>query len=176
MQQRSDFAAEFVDQLNQSRSRLFGFIHALVLNFADAEDLYQQVVTLLWQKFNQYELGTDFTAWAIRVADYTVKNFVRRRSRSKVLFNEEIVECLIEERGSVGSPTVTSRSVALEHCLGQLRDTDRRLIEMCYGENEKIVEVAKREGKTSDAIYVAVHRIRRALYNCIQKTIRREIG
>jgi DNA-directed RNA polymerase specialized sigma24 family protein len=47
---------------------------------------------------------------------------------------------------------------------------------MCYGENEKIVEVAKREGKTSEAVYVAVHRIRRALYHCIQRTIRGEVG
>src|SRR5262245_44577049 len=153
-----DQASQFVELLNESRSRLFGFIHALVLSLEDAEDLYQQVVIVLWEKFGEYQPGTNFSAWGIRVADLTVKNFVRRRRRSKVLFNEEIVDRMIEDNATIERAENPSRSDALARCLQRLPHDDRRLVDLCYGGEKKLREIAENEGRTPDSLYVALHR------------------
>jgi RNA polymerase sigma-70 factor (ECF subfamily) len=169
-------ATEFVQLLNESRSRLFGFIHALVINLDDAEDLYQQVVVVLWQKFGEYRPGSDFSSWAVRVAEFTVKNFVRRRRRSKVLFSEEIVERIIEDQSVVERRSHISRADALVRCLNRLPSEDRRLIALCYRGERRIHEVAESEGRTPDSLYSTLHRLRRILFNCIERTLRTEVG
>jgi RNA polymerase sigma-70 factor (ECF subfamily) len=171
-----DHAKKFVELLNDSRSRLFGFIHSLVLSLDDTEDLYQQVVVVLWQKFDEYRPGTDFSSWAIRVADLTVKNFIRRRRRSKVLFSEEIVQQMIEDQTAAEETKGASRTEALARCLERLPRDDRRLVDLCYGGGKKMREVAEVEGRTPESLYVALHRIRRVLFNCIQRTMRKELG
>lgn len=170
----TDKAADFVDLLNQGRSRLFGFIHALVLNFDDAEDLYQQVVILLWKKFDQYQIGTDFVAWGMRVADFAVKSYVRQKRRTKVLFDDEMVDRVLDRQLMPLAEPATARSDALARCLQRLPDGDRRLIELCYQGDNSIREVADGEGRSADALYVALHRIRRILYHCIERSIRAE--
>ena len=60
-------SALFTDLLHESRSRLYGYIYALVQNQADAEDLFQETTLCLWQKFEEFEQGTDFGRWATRV-------------------------------------------------------------------------------------------------------------
>lgn len=168
-------AADFVGLLEQSRSRLFGYIYALVLNLDDTEDLYQQVVSVLWQKFDDFKEGTEFTNWAILVAKLTVKNFIRRRRRSKVLFDEEIVERIIDEQLVLEVKPSTARSDALANCLKRLPGDDRRLVDLCYGGDRKIRDIADSEGRSADAIYVSLHRIRKALFNCIENTLKARV-
>src|SRR5262245_24081159 len=53
----------FAALLRESRSRVFGYLLALVQQASDAEDLYQQTALVLWEKFSQYKRGTDFGTW-----------------------------------------------------------------------------------------------------------------
>ena len=50
----------FAALLRENRSRVFGYLLALVQNLSDAEDLYQQTALVLWEKFSQYEPGYRF--------------------------------------------------------------------------------------------------------------------
>src|SRR5262245_17796548 len=79
---------EFSELLRSGRSRVFGYLLALVQNLADAEDLYQQTALLLWEKFDQYQKGTDFGTWATTVDHFTALNFLRRQTRRRQLFGE----------------------------------------------------------------------------------------
>ena len=47
----------------QSERRILGFILSLVPYVADAEDLLQETCAIMWSKINEFEPGTDFTAW-----------------------------------------------------------------------------------------------------------------
>jgi RNA polymerase sigma-70 factor, ECF subfamily len=167
-------SAQFVGKLASHRSEIFGYLYSLVLNFDDAEDLYQQVALVLWKKFPSYDPTKDFGHWGIRVAHFTVKDFVRRRRRSKVLFSDEMLDHVMENHVSPAAPDAPSRADALAKCIERLNEPDRRLVESCYGGEHKIKEVAQREGRTPDAIYTTLYRIRRALLRCIERRLATE--
>ena len=59
---------QFVSLILANQLRIHGFIRSLVPNHADVEDLFQQTSIVLWRKFKDYEAGTNFAAWAMRVA------------------------------------------------------------------------------------------------------------
>lgn len=171
MADRRSRHTRYIELLNSSQSRLFGYLYAHVLNMADAEDLYQQVALLLWEKFDDFAPGTDFGAWGIRVAELKIKNFFRGKRRSKICFSEETMQRMLARQSQMTTEAVSARSDALEKCLSRLPKLDRQLVEQCYAGDYKIKDVAEREGRTMGAVYTALCRIRQALLACIERNL-----
>jgi len=174
MADESDRQGRFIELLASHQGRLFTFLYAHVLNMADAEDLYQQVALVLWAKFDQFVPGTDFGAWAIRVADLTIKNFLRGKRRSKVFFSDEVMQRIVDHQAAVPPERVAARSEALQGCLQRLPAADRELVEQCYGGEAKIKDVASTLGRSAGAIYTSLCRIRQALLACIERAMTSE--
>jgi RNA polymerase sigma-70 factor (ECF subfamily) len=171
MSSEDDRVLQFSELLQECRSRVFGFIYALVLNLADTEDIFQQTSALLWQKFDEFEPGTDFTSWALRVARFKAANFMRGRYRERKRFTNSTIEGLYE--ASTNRPDVSQqdRLDALKGCMAKLNETDRSLLFKCYSGGMRIKEVAVSEGKTPNALYAALHRIRTMLLDCVRRTL-----
>jgi RNA polymerase sigma-70 factor (ECF subfamily) len=164
----------FSELLSEGRSRIFGYLLALVQNLADAEDLYQQTALLLWEKFEQYQPGTDFGSWATTVAHYTALNFLRRQSRRRVLFSEAAMLRLAAIQREFKSSESTARSEALGHCVAALPTAERRLVHLRYAGDRSIQQIADDEKRTVGAVYTALSRVRKSLLACIERRLARE--
>ena len=81
---------------------------------------------------------------------------------------------ILDRQGDVDADASRARSEALAGCMDKLPGGDRRLIELCYGGDRSIRDVAGSEGRSVGAMYVALHRIRRMLFECIERHIRAE--
>src|SRR5437868_4270223 len=46
---------EFAEYLGQDQARLYGYIHSLVRDVHDADDLFQQTTLILWKKFGEFD-------------------------------------------------------------------------------------------------------------------------
>jgi RNA polymerase sigma-70 factor (ECF subfamily) len=68
------------------------------------------------------------------------------------------------------------RRDALGRCVGKLRPEDRDLLTECYGEASDVHGAAGRRNRSSHSVYNSLRRIRRALYECIDRTLARERG
>lgn len=174
MADAKDQHGQYIELLATHQSRLFTFLYAHVLNMADAEDLYQQVALVLWEKFEQFTPGTDFGAWAIRVADLTIKNFLRGKRRSKVFFNEDVMQRIVDYQSAIQPQQVVARTEALQGCLQRLSRPDRELVERCYGSDTKIKDIADSLGRSAGAVYTSLCRIRQALLACIERALSTE--
>lgn len=163
---------EFSELLQDSRSRVFGFIYALVLNMADAEDLFQQTALLLWEKFDEFERGTDFTAWALRIARFKAANFMRSRYRQEKRLSSAAIENVYLASTQQGDESQEDRLNALRDCLSKLSPEDQAMIRNCYNSGGvKIKEIAAAMNKSANALYAEIHRIRKALLKCIKLTM-----
>ena len=157
----------------ENQSRLFGYIYALVQNMADTEDLFQQTSSALWQKFDEFQPGTGFLAWARETARLEVLHFLRSRSRSRLQFDEDLVATLAETQAQLDCEESPHEGYlhAMNHCLGCLSDGDRRLVTLSYAEDCRIQQVATRYGRSSQSICNSLRRIRQALLRCIRHFI-----
>ena len=166
-----DSGAEFADLLREAHRELFGFIFAMLQNRADAEDVYQQTALVLWRKFAMFERGTNFIAWAIRVAQFEIKDFVKVRRRRKVFFNDEILEAIAARYQAESNEFRERRLEALAKCVDRLSERDRRMLDRCYAVERDFRKIARAEGKSIGAVYQAISRIRKTLYLCVQRTL-----
>lgn len=166
--------AEFAKLLRETHRELFGFIFAMLQNRADAEDVYQQTALVLWRKFSQFEPGTNFVAWAIRVAQLEIKDYVKAQRRRKVFFNDEILAAIAVGYQAQSDDVREQRLEALAKCVDKLSDRDRRMLEQCYAVERDYRKIARAEGKSLGAVYQAISRIRKSLYLCVQRSMTAE--
>jgi RNA polymerase sigma-70 factor (ECF subfamily) len=164
-----DQEAEFARLLHEAHRELFGFIFAMLQNRADAEDVYQQCAVVLWKKFSTFTPGTSFIAWAIRVAQFEIKDFVKARRRRKVYFTDAILDAIAVTYESETTDRQKERLDALDRCVELLAERDQRLLRKCYAVDRDYQQIATAEGKTIAAIYKAISRIRKSLYACVER-------
>ena len=164
--------AEFAELMQRHQSQLFAYLHSLVRDFNDTDDLFQQTAMILWRKFDQYDRSRGFVAWACGVARFEVSNFLRTRGRSRLYFSDDLNLLLIEAQAEVASDEVDGRREALTQCVDKLRERDRELVREAYGQDEaQVASVADRIGRSSHSVHNSLRRIRRALFECVQRTL-----
>jgi RNA polymerase sigma-70 factor (ECF subfamily) len=168
---KQDRKLEFAECLRQHHSQLFGYIHALLRNLSDADDLFQQTALILWKKFDEYDGERSFFAWACGVARFEIANFLRSRSRQQLYFTDEFNLLLIETHEDLKQDEIDMRREALAKCAAKLRASDRKLLEDCYDESGGVACVAQREGRSPQSVHNSLRRIRRALFECIRRTL-----
>ena len=149
------------------------YVASLLPNRADADDVFQRVSLVLWEKYATYDSSRSFSAWAYGVAFYEVKNFVRVRSRSKLHFNDELLTILAYE-SEQRSDDRDRRISAMQECLQEMKTADRKLLEQSYGNRSSIKELAAQMGRSSNAIYKRLDRLRAKLQTCIRIRTSRE--
>ncbi len=155
------------------QARIYAFIVTLLGNRSDADDVLQETGITLFQKFSTFQPGTDFLAWACRVAKNKVMDFGKRRGRDRLRFDSATLELIADEYIERGEQ-VASRLKALDGCMAKLARSDRELLETCYRSESTTKAIAQMLNRPADTIYKALRRIRAALYDCIQRTIARE--
>lgn len=166
-EQRDAFARLFA----QHDRWLFGYLVSLLGNSAAAEEVFQEVCVVLWREHETFELGTDFVKWVSVIAHHQVQRYRRQRRRVGPQLSDAVVDLL--SRDAVERvDLLESRRDALRGCLKKLSETDRHLVDRCYGDSRQSFKTAAEElGRPINTVYKALNRIRRALYQCIERTL-----
>ena len=55
---------EFTRVFTVNQRAIYLYIRSLVANSADVDELWQETNLVLWQRFADYQPGTNFLAWA----------------------------------------------------------------------------------------------------------------
>jgi RNA polymerase sigma-70 factor, ECF subfamily len=159
--------------MTRHQRQIFSYIYALVPNRSDAEDLLQETSLVICEKFHEFEDGTDFVAWGCQIAYWRVRYSRQKYARSKVVFDQEIVDVLAQTASSMADE-LDDRHEALARCLQKLHPRDRELLLARYEPGGGVEEAAKRSRRTLKAAYKALTRLRKLLLDCVSTRLASE--
>jgi RNA polymerase sigma-70 factor, ECF subfamily len=165
---------EFVRLLGSHERQLAEYVHALVPSWQDAEDVLQNTKLRLWEQFDSFQPGTNFAAWAFTIARYGVQSHRRDSQRQRLCFSDDLVEKISRHLPTIPVTGTNDRLLGLIECVRALSKANRKLLSLVYAGQRKIRDIARDLGQTSSATYVALFRVRRSLYDCMEKRLRRE--
>lgn len=163
----------FLRLLMAKRNQIYAFILTLIPNWADAEDIMQETTMTMWHKFDTFKLGTDFTAWGIRIAYYEFLIFRRKQHNKKLQFRSEIIDT-IAKQVSVVFTEIDSRAELLQDCLDKLGRQDRQLLRMRYELGATTKSMAEKIGRPVQGLYKAMARIHNVLLHCVRRGLAAE--
>jgi RNA polymerase sigma-70 factor (ECF subfamily) len=163
---QGDFLVLFLEEQRQ----LYRFIRSLVPHAHDAEDILQETAEILWKEFDKFTEGTNFHAWACKVAHFRILKHRHKWHRSAALLSDEVLE-QIAALASTTERRLDPRQSALESCLAKLHANDRELLDQRYIQQLSGREVADRLGRPANSVYKSLGRIRRTLLECIDRQL-----
>ena len=142
-----------VSLLAANQRRILAYIHTLAPNPHDAEDLFQETCGVICEKFDEFEAGSNFIAWAFRIALLRVRAARTTFARSKVHFSDKVIDALSDTAAAMQAE-IDPRHDALTECMQRLPERDRELILNRYERGADIQEVARAlNGRSLEAAY-----------------------
>lgn len=139
----------------------------------DARDIMQETAVALWSHFDEYDPSRPFVNWAYGFARNEVRRFLRAKQRRQVL-TERAAAALMATADATEEVRI-ERERHLTACLQRLPVEQRRLLDGYYFRDRSVETLAREHGRTVEAIYKALQRIRSALRQCIERRLA-EVG
>jgi RNA polymerase sigma-70 factor (ECF subfamily) len=165
----------FITLFLKSQRRILAYILTLLPHHADAEDVLQEVSVTLWEEFDEYDPPDDFVSWGCRIAYHKILHHHRSRKRQRVMFSEEMLERVAETMAEESAALqLEERQQALDRCLEKLARRDQELLAERFKEGATPLSTAERIGRSVDTVYKGMARIRKALYDCVARTLAAE--
>lgn len=163
-----DRTEEFVRLLGHTRRHRFAYLMSLMNDRNDVEEVLQETDLVLWRKFDDFELGTNFTAWSCRVAFNQMRAWRQKQHRSRLQFSNEFLDAVATHLDTQ-TERYDQRLETLRACVRSLPDRHQQLIQQRYTDGDKIESIAARTGRSLDAIYRMLSRIRDSLRDCVSR-------
>jgi len=167
---------EFVRLLTEHQAVLRGYIRSMIPNASDIWDVVQDTNLALWERREDFLIGTNFRAWAFAIARYRALEHRRKLQKEhKLVFDDQLVELLEQTPHDWETARLESKHRALEVCLGKLKPKDRDLISARYS-GTPLAEYSKRDGRSPGSLRVILNRLRQLLRRCIDAQLAMEGG
>lgn len=164
---------DFLTLLAKHDRALSLYVYGLVPIQADADDILQQTKMVMWKSFSQFELGTNFIAWARKIAFHQILGYRRQSKRMHLPLSDEMLEQVGHEVARL-SDQGQARREALESCLHKLPMEHRQIVLLRYYEELEVDQIAERINSTTAAVYRALSRVRYTLLECVEARMKSE--
>ncbi|MEZ4334972.1 MAG: RNA polymerase sigma factor [Myxococcota bacterium] len=149
--------------------RVYAFVLKRVGNPAEAEDLTQETFVQLYRSLGSYEGRSSLLTWTFGIAHNVCSRWFRHCSRWMVgpkdarELEDDPFDAAIEDR--------LDATRVLERCDEALetsrRPAHREIFRLRYAERQSIRSIAKRVGKSSEAVKVSLRRSRNVLAEAV---------
>ncbi len=137
--------ARFEELYGRHVQRVYGFVSRRVGNRAAAEDITSAVFEQALASLPRFEWrGVPFAAWLIRIAANALADHWRRTSR-------ESGDAPAEMPDAAETDAIEQRAILFQ-LVGRLPDLQRRVIELRFGEEKSIREVAAALDRSEGAV------------------------
>lgn len=167
----NDHSTEFLQLLAKHDRALSLYVFGLIPHNADADDILQETKMIMWRCFDQFEIGTNFIAWARRIAFHQILTYRRKKKKDHLPLSDEMLD-QVGERIAELTDQEHLRKNALQSCLNNLKDDHRKIMLLRYDEEMEIDDIAATVKTTPGAVYRALSRLRLSLLDCINNRLK----
>jgi len=161
---------KFLTLLLTHQNDLRAFIASMVRDVHARDDLFQEVVLILWRKFDQYDRDRSFGAWARGIGVRKIMQAFEKNKRLPILLSPEAIQAVAAVYDQ-DTPSAVEEEAALRYCLQKLPEKSQTLIALRYDQGLKLHEIATRVKGKLDAVHKALSRLRVRLRMCIEEQL-----
>jgi len=162
---------EFVLLITRHQAAIYAYILTLLPDRIAAQDILQETNLVLCRKSGGFERGTNFRAWAFKIAYWQTMAHLKRVKRAGLIELEPDVLDLVAHEAEEVMADFDERHLALKSCLQKLPVGDSAILLAHYQDGESLATMAGRLGRSREALKQVLLRIRRVLRGCIDRQL-----
>lgn len=165
---------QFLSLLMRYQTRIHTYILYHVPNRSDAEDILQDTIVVMLDKFSEYKEGTNFLAWGIAVARFKIKSFRLKNRTGRLIFDDSMVD-LIDRETASSMGAFEEEAAALRGCIGKLPPKYKLYLRLRYEQSLSYREIGKQIAISMQAVCKTMARIHISLLNCIRQGLHEDV-
>lgn len=144
------------------------FFGSLVRHPADRDDLLQETAVAVVRSFASFDGERSFEHWVMGIAQNQLRNYFRKLSRTRLVFDSELVSNLADSLLRT-APVEQARLDRLNECFGRLGPAARELCQKRYRDELSLSAIAEQLGRSREAVTKTLQRVREQLRACIER-------
>jgi len=169
----TDRHLEYLQLVTRHQSAIYGYLRTIAPG-APLEDILQEVNIVLWNRAADFELGTNFKAFAFRIAHFKALEALRSAKRREwLVFDSDLLDSIAQRQEE--TPDHDSQA-ALRECLSGLEEDERKLLHQRYTARQTVRDLARTDGRSEGALQQVFFRLRNHLRACIEQRLAMEGG
>lgn len=146
---------------------LKAFVLSLWPDFAETDDVMQEVFLTISRKAADFREGSNFLSWARTIARYKVCE--GRRGKSRLLMRPEVMEVLTADCPQDWADD--KRLIALTRCIEKLPPKAREVVQLRYHKDHGPGEISRLLSRSLNAVNVSLAKAREALRHCVERDL-----
>ena len=170
---------QFVALLARQEQTIRRFVRSLLPSREGVDDVMQETALECWKKFSDFspaspdEAIEEFVRWACVIARFKALSWQRDSARDRLVFRENVIAQLaVSAMENLDRRELERR--AIDACLEQLRDDQRRLVLSIHFPGESIARIAEETGQKARRLYSQLNALRKLLLDCSQQRLAEE--
>lgn len=166
----------FTQQWTLHQGSVQAYLASFLGNTTEVDDALQEVAVVVWQKGPHGEEPSAFLAYCLACARRIALAARRKQGNARLEVLSPEVAAILADRVAFQEQQEEApsgeRVLALRKCLKRIKPDQRALLESRYsGESkDELLAFAKRGGKSMDAIYKTLERLRELLRVCVERS------
>ena len=167
--------AAYASLVAKHRNLVFSIVVKIVNNREDAEEISQDVFLKAYQSLKTFERKSKFSTWLYRIAYNAAISKTRKKRVEMVTIEEKVItNYSTDEIGrNMNELEENDRQLILEKALQCLPNEDNLLITLYYKNENSIEDISDITGLSSSNVKVRLHRIRKKLYEEMNRLMRK---
>jgi RNA polymerase sigma-70 factor (ECF subfamily) len=166
--------ADFIRLLVKNEPVLRLYARTLLPDWKSVDDVLQEASVTLWEKFSQLRDEAGFLPWAKTVVRFKALSAIDRLRRDRHVFSDRVLELLAQEAEAFEAEERERSLRALRSCLEGFTPEHRELLLAPYFGEGRVITLAEQAGKSANALYKLLTRLREKLLTCVQTRLSEE--
>lgn len=147
------------------------YARSLLPSWDAVDDVLQSASMIMWRKMDQIDDEEGFRPWGRVIVRFESQKYSRTKARDFHVFDDELIDLLVEHQDGIDEPDLSSELAALEHCMEQIGDASRKLVLAPYRGHGVLTQLAEAAGRSRNSVYKQIRRIRAKLESCTRERL-----
>ena len=158
--------------LMQHEPALRAFARVMLPNWNLVDEVIQEASITLWEKFAQLREEEGFLPWAKVVVRFKCLSAISKMQRDRHVFSDGVLEMLADEAEAIDAVEQAAARSALRTCLERFSEPHQELLLAPYSGDGRVKSIAEESGKSANALYKLLGRLREKLSDCVHKNLK----
>ena len=165
---------EFMRLFVKHEPSLRAFARSILPDWDSVDDALQEASVTMWEKLGQLRDAEGFLPWAKVILRFKCLSAVAAARRDRHVLSDDVLQMLADEAEALRAEDVVAVRRALTTCLTRFSDAQQELLLAPYTSDGGVKRLAEECGKSANALYKSLGRLRGRLAGCIRGRLQAE--
>ncbi|MEL7263694.1 MAG: sigma-70 family RNA polymerase sigma factor [Planctomycetota bacterium] len=160
----------------RNESVLRAYARTMLPDLDSVDDALQDAYLTMYEKFSQLRDEAGFLPWGKVIVRFKCLSLATKLRKSRPVLGDDVLASIADVAEQSGSEELSELRRAFDQCYAKFSASQRNLLLAPYSGQGRVTKLAVEVGKSDNAVYMMLVRLRAKLGRCVRKRLQEAGG